>query len=287
MSLKTIRHQLTDFDIIQSFNYSVDFKTTYDMKKHTLLGLAALISVLTSCGGNTASETKLHVIFDNPAPRTMPLALFGEVPEDLVSSLQIADGIPSSVSVMLLEKDGQQLLFDAGNGNADSQMLPRLQELGYAPTDIDAIFITHLHGDHIGGLLKDGQPVFTQAKLYIPSVELEAWMQDAKVQALVAAYVDRLVKFAPDEALPCGVQAIAAYGHTPGHTLYLSGDKLIAGDIMHGLALQLEHPEFCARYDMDKEGAIASRKSVINRAKQEGWTLFGMHFPTKDGVKVK
>ena len=151
------------------------------MKKHTLLGLATLISVLTSCGGSSTAETKLHVIFDNPAPRTMPLALFGDVPADLVSSLQIADGIPSSVSVMLLEKDGQQLLFDAGNGNADSRMLPELQKLGYAPTDIDAIFITHLHGDHIGGLMKDGQPVFTQAKLYIPSVELDAWMQDAKV----------------------------------------------------------------------------------------------------------
>ena len=257
------------------------------MKKQTLFGLAALISVLTSCGGPSTAETKLHVIFDNPAPRTMPLALFGEVPADLVSSLQIADGIPSSVSVMLLEKDGQQLLFDAGNGNADSQMLPRLQELGYTPTDIDAIFITHLHGDHIGGLMKDGQPVFTQAKLYIPSVELDAWMQDAKVQALVAAYGENVVKFAMGDALPCGVQAIAAYGHTPGHTLYLSGDKLIAGDIMHGLALQLDHPEFCARYDMDKEGAVASRKSVIEQVKQKAWTMFGMHFPTVDGVKVE
>ena len=257
------------------------------MKKYTLYGLAALISVLTSCGGPSTTETKLHVIFDNPVPRTMPLALFGEVPEDLVSSLQIADGIPSSVSVMLLEKDGQQLLFDAGNGNADSQLLPELQELGFMPADIDAIFITHLHGDHIGGLMKDGQPVFTQAKLYIPSVELEAWTQDAKVQALVAAYGERLVKFAMGDALPCGVQAMAAYGHTPGHTLYLVGDKLIAGDIMHGVALQLEHPEFCARYDMDKEGAVASRKTVIEQVKQKGWTMFGMHFPTVDGVKVK
>jgi hypothetical protein len=67
----------------------------------------------------------------------------------------------------------------------------------------------------------------------------------------------------------------------------LAGDKLIAGDIMHGVALQLEHPEFCARYDMDKEGAIASRKSVIEQVKQNGWTMFGMHFPTVDGVKVK
>lgn len=257
------------------------------MEKYTLYGLAALISVLTSCGGPSTTETKLHVIFDNPAPRTMPLTLFGEVPEDLVSSLQIADGIPSSVSVMLLEKDGQQLLFDAGNGNADSQLLPELQELGFMPADIDAIFITHLHGDHIGGLMKDGQPVFTQAKLYIPTVELEAWTQDVKVQDLVAAYGERLVKFTLGDALPCGVQAMAAYGHTPGHTLYLTGDKLIAGDIMHGVALQLEHPEFCARFDMDKEAAIASRKSVIEQVKQQGWTMYGMHFPTKDGVKVK
>ena len=255
------------------------------MKKHTLFGLAALISVLTSCGGPSTTESQLHVIFDNPAPRTMPLSLFGEVPDELVASLGIADGIPSSVSVMLLEKDGQQLLFDAGNGNDDSRLLPGLQELGFMPADIDAIFITHLHGDHIGGLMKDGQPVFTQAKLYIPSAELDAWMQDAKVQALVAAYGENVVKFAMDDALPCGVQAIAAYGHTPGHTLYLTGDKLIAGDIMHGVALQLEHPEFCARFDMDKEAAIASRKSVIEQVKQNGWTMFGMHFPTKDGVK--
>ena len=257
------------------------------MKKHTLFGLAALISVLTSCGGPSTTETKLHVIFDNPAPRTMPLALFGDVPADLVASLDIADGIPSSVSVMLLEKDGQQLLFDAGNGNDDSRVLPRLQELGYTAADIDAIFITHLHGDHIGGLLKDGQPVFTQAKLYIPSVELAAWTEAPNVQALVAAYGDRLVEFAIGDALPCGVEALAAYGHTPGHTLYRTGDKLIAGDIMHGLALQLEHPEFCARYDMDKEGAIASRKAIIEQVKKQGWILFGMHFPTQDGVKLK
>ena len=257
------------------------------MKKQILLGLATLISVLSSCGGNTASESRLHVIFDNPAPRTMPVSLFGEVPDELVASLGIADGIPSSVSVMLLEKDGQQLLFDAGNGNDDSRLLPRLQELGYTSADIDAIFITHLHGDHIGGLLKDGQAVFAQAKLYIPSAELDAWKESPNVQALVAAYGDRLVKFAPDEALPCGVQALPAYGHTPGHTLYLTDDKLIAGDIMHGIALQLEHPEYCARYDMDKEQAIASRKAILELVKKEALTMHGMHFPMVEGVKME
>ena len=253
--------------------------------------LAALICVLTSCCGNTTTETKFHVIFDNPAPRTMPLALFGEVPDSLVSTLNIAEGIPSSVSVILLEKDGQQLLFDAGNGNEDSRLLPYLQELGISATDIDAVFITHLHGDHIGGLLQNGQKVFTNAKLYIPDVELDAWTKTPEntpknVKAMMDAYGENLVKFALTDALPCGVEPIAAYGHTPGHTLYRTDNLLIGGDIMHGVALQLGNPEYCARYDMDKEGAIASRKAILELVKKEGWTLHGMHFPTKEGVKL-
>jgi hypothetical protein len=67
----------------------------------------------------------------------------------------------------------------------------------------------------------------------------------------------------------------------------LAGDKLVAGDIMHGVALQLEHPEFCARFDMDKEVAIASRKTVIELVKKQGLTMYGMHFPTTEGIQLK
>ena len=84
--------------------------------------------------------------------------------------------------------------------------------------------------------------------------------------------------------MPCGVEAMAAYGHTPGHTIYHTDNKLIVGDIMHGLALQMEHPDFCARFDMDHEKAIASRKAVLEQVKKEGWTMFGMHFPSVEGV---
>lgn len=259
------------------------------MKKTMILGLATLLGVLTSCGGKATSETKLHVIFDNPAPRIMPLVLFGDVPAELVTSLNIAEGVPSSVTVMLMEKDGQQCLFDAGNGNNDSRLLPRMGELGFSASDIDVIFITHLHGDHIGGLVKDGQPVFPQAKLYIPSVELDAWTKSPEstpqnVKAMMEAYGEKLVKYTLEDPLPVGVKPIAAYGHTPGHTIYRIDNKLIVGDIMHGVALQMEHPEFCARFDMDKEQAIASRKAIMEMAKKEGLTMYGMHFPTEEGI---
>ena len=262
------------------------------MKKTMIWGLAALMGVLTSCGGNNASDTKLHVIFDNPAPRTMGLALFGEVPEAIVSKLGIAEGVPSSVSVMLLEKDGQQVLFDAGNGNNDSRLIPALKELGFEAKDIDAILITHLHGDHIGGLTKDGARVFQQAKLYVAAAELDAWTKTAEstpanVKVMMDAYGADVVKFDAGDKLPVGIEAMAAPGHTPGHTVYRTGDKLIVGDIMHGVALQMEHPEFCARFDMDKEQAIAARKKTMDLAKKEGWTVYGMHFPTKEGMKLK
>ena len=87
--------------------------------------------------------------------------------------------------------------------------------------------------------------------------------------------------------MPCSVEAMAAYGHTPGHTIYRTDNKLIVGDIMHGLALQIKHPDFCARFDMDHEKAIASRKAVLEQVKKEGWTMFGMHFPTAEGVVLK
>ena len=85
--------------------------------------------------------------------------------------------------------------------------------------------------------------------------------------------------FSVGEALPCNVVASAAYGHTAGHTVYQVGDIMIVGDIMHGVALQKDHPEVCASFDMDKEAAVASRRSVLKNAREKNIRMYGMHFP--------
>ena len=95
------------------------------------------------------------------------------------------------------------------------------------------------------------------------------------------------MKFAATDALPCGVQAIPAYGHTPGHTVYRVDDFLIVGDIMHGVALQMAHPEYCARFDMNHEQAIATRKTIVDQVKKENWKMVGMHFPTTEPMMVE
>ena len=250
------------------------------MKNRILfIALAAVLAI--SCVQRT-TEVEIIPIQDNVTPRLMARGLFADAPDSLFEALGLQDGIPSSVCAFLAKCDGRNVIFDAANGAPDSQLLPVLASNGVAPEDVDYIFITHLHGDHIGGLMKDGAPVFTTAELYINKVEYDAWMameQNAALVALTQAYGDRLKTFVPGDALPCGVEAIEAYGHTPGHTVYKVGAALIVGDIMHGVALQLENPQYCARFDMDHGQSVATRKRIMEMAADSGFKLYGMHFP--------
>ena len=239
----------------------------------------ALVAVLAMSCAQRPTEAEIIPIQDNVAPRLMPRGLFADAPDSLFEALGLEGGIPSSVCAFLAKCDGENVLFDAANGAPDSQLMPVLASNGVAAEDVDYIFITHLHGDHIGGLMKDGSAVFTTAELYINKVEYDAWMQNAALDAIAQAYGDRLKTFAPGDALPCGVEAIEAYGHTPGHTVYKVGSALIAGDIMHGVALQLENPQYCARFDMDHEQSVATRKRIIEMASCSGLKVYGMHFP--------
>ena len=81
------------------------------------------------------------------------------------------------------------------------------------------------------------------------------------------------------DTLPGEVVAMEAIGHTPGHTAYQTGKLLIIGDLIHGAAVQLEHPEICATYDMDREQAIKTRKQFLQYAKENHLTISGMHLP--------
>ena len=89
----------------------------------------------------------------------MPTALFAQATDSMLQSLGVENGIPSSVCAILVETDGKQILFDTGNGVEDSQLMPTLKAKGIEANDIDYIFITHLHGDHIGGLTQNESAV--------------------------------------------------------------------------------------------------------------------------------
>lgn len=248
--------------------------------KTRFFSILAAALMIAACGGRS-SDVEVFPIQDNANPRLMARALFTEAPDSLFESLGLQDGIPSSVCAFLVKADGKNILFDAANGTPDSRLMSVMDSCGVSPDAVDYIFITHMHGDHIGGLMKDGAAAFPNAELYINKVEYDAWMAapQESLLAMAKAYEGRLKTFAITDVLPCGVEAIEAYGHTAGHTAYKVGNNLIVGDIMHGVALQLEHPQYCARFDADHEQSIRTRKEILNMGKEQRLKIYGMHFP--------
>lgn len=246
--------------------------------------------LLMSCSPKPAPEADVAEpatilwIEDKPGPTVQEHRIFPTVPDSLWEALGLQDGVPSSISCFLLKAEGQTILLDAGLGAPFSQLLPGLQAAGVTPDELPLIYITHMHPDHIGGLLHDGEPVFPHAELWINAVEAQAWSamegdRAALPQAVLATYADRLHLFAAGDTLAGGVVAIEAYGHTPGHTVFQKDSILVIADLMHGAALQLQHPEYCPFFDMDPEAATASRRRILDYAREHGLTMYGMHLP--------
>ena len=201
----------------------------------------------------------------------------------------------SVVQAFLVCTPQKKLLVDTGLG---LKLHDNLQKCGLHANEVDAVLITHMHGDHIGGLLCDGSPAFPKATLFLPKVELDYWAARGgtsgdPARAIASAYAKRLhlFKASPLEALDAkpgaspslleGVLAIAAPGHTPGHTLFLLESKgerlLIWGDLMHAMEIQMPYPQVAITYDVDSDKAVKTRKHVLARIAGSDTTVTGMH----------
>ena len=214
-------------------------------------------------------------------PSNNPVSLFGDVPQEVIESLGLQEGIPASMSSILVKTGGEDYLFDAGLGSPDSKLMRALRMHGVDASKLKHIYITHLHGDHIGGLMNPDN--FPEAELWISREEYEGWknMESGNAQQLklFEMYEGRIHLFEFGDVLDGGIKALDARGHTPGHTVYQAGDYLIVGDLMHGAALQMEHPEFCARYDQNPEASVANRIKYLDYAKENDLKIAGMHLP--------
>lgn len=233
----------------------------------------------------------LTTIRDDEGDKRMPNSLFyGEADSAKVDSLSPDGAVPSSISCFLVETQGKKVLFDTGNGMEHGGMLlKRLDSIGVKPESIDYLVLTHFHMDHIGGMTEGGKPVFTRAEVYVPEAERIYWKymsnQNAKAAAdAMAVYSGKVHCFKYTDALPLGIKPLAAPGHTPGHTVYQMGRLLIVGDLMHGFDLQIQAPDICPSYDMDRRKAIESRTKYIDYICKNKLVTAGMHFPG-NGVK--
>lgn len=194
----------------------------------------------------------------------------------------------SVINAFLLQIDGKNILIDAGLGK---NLLASLSAQNVDPKSIDTILVTHMHPDHIGGLLNEnGEAVFTQADVYISEKEKAFWQAnvDAKqAHTVLTVYKDKVHSFEPQQLqelkneLISGIKAIAAYGHTPGHTAFLlesNGKKLLFwGDITHVTPIQFPKPEVAVTYDTTPAEAIQTRLEILKFVSEEKIPVAGAH----------
>lgn len=236
-------------------------------------------------------------------------SLLKGVPAEVMQPFIPQGQYPSSMSAYLIQVNGKNILVDAGL--SENVIVERLRTLGVQPENVDVVLITHMHIDHIGALLTNGKVAFPKAAVYVAEQEMVFWRNDGIMNAapeevkpyftaarkVLDAYTPALHAFSPatfaegpKEVVP-GIQAVAAFGHTPGHTMYLlqsEGNKfLIWGDLVHALSVQMPHPEAFLVFDTDNTAAVATRKAVLHYVAQHSIPVGGMHLPVPGFGTIK
>lgn len=218
----------------------------------------------------------------------------------------------ASVNAFLVNTGGKLILVDTGAGGLFGPTLGKLvaniEASGYQPEQIDEIYLTHLHPDHVGGLATDSKIVFPNAIIRADQRDTDFWLSQANLdkapadnkgffQGAIAslspyAAAQHLKPFSGDTELAPGVRATSSYGHTPGHTIYTfesKGQKLVlVGDLIHVAAVQLQHPGVTIGFDSDAKAAAASRAKVFQALAKEGALVGAAHlsFPGLGHLRV-
>ena len=184
------------------------------------------------------------MVSDGPLPLGPPKGTFIGVPDEEVRKM-LTDNFLSPDNVVLEQNSpivnmGDKLvLFDTGMGTSKAfgpttgRQQKSMAEAGIKPGDIDAVVLSHAHIDHIGGIVgADDKPLFPNAQYYIAQSDFDFWTDEGKLGSPLKDFVvharknllpvrDRLVFFKDGQEFLPGVQAMAAPGHTVGHTMFM------------------------------------------------------------------
>ncbi len=224
-------------------------------------------------------------------PAEKPHEIFGLTasPEDF-AALSAANFIPVDTAQFfftptLVNTGAELVLFDTGTSAQGT--LAALTAAGITPDQVDVVVLTHMHGDHIGGLIgADGTtPTFANARYVAGSVEHNHWADAANegFDKNVRPLNDKIT-FLDDAGSPVsGITAMAAFGHSPGHMVYQvesDGQRLmITADTANHYVWSLQKPDWEVRFDADKAAAAAMRKQVFGMIAADRIPFIGYHMP--------
>jgi glyoxylase-like metal-dependent hydrolase (beta-lactamase superfamily II) len=249
-------------------------------------------------------DFEITALSDGTVDLPMTDLLKGEpkpVLEKTFAEAHIKVPVETSVNAFLINTGSKLILIDSGAGGLFGPTLGRflanLKAAGYQPEQVDEIYVTHMHADHVGGLSVDGKPVFTNAILRAQKRESDYWLSQANMDqapadakgffkgamASVNPYVaaGKYKPFEGDVELSPGVTAHGGKGHTPGHTIYTVQSRgqtlVLIGDLIHVGAVQFAHPEVVIAFDSDSKAAAAERKKEFDAVAKDGDLVGAAH----------
>lgn len=205
---------------------------------------------------------------------------------------------------MLVVNTGDRLvLIDTGDGGSkmfgpkSGRLLSNLKAAGIDPKDIDVVALTHAHPDHCWGLIAaDGTPNYPNAQIVLTQADFDFWTDEAKAATgdMMKAMIggtrrnlvpvrERITFIADGQEVVPGIRAMAAPGHTVGHTAFViaSGGKTLVntGDVAHHHIVSTQRPRAAFSYDTDPAQGVATRLKVFDMLSADRIPMVSYHFP--------
>lgn len=251
-------------------------------------------------------QLEVTVVSDGPLPLGDPGESFLGVSKDEVRNMLTRNFLDTKNVVLeqnipIINTGDKLIMFDTGMGASKAfgpttgRLMQSLKEAGINPGDIDAICCSHAHIDHIGGIVDaNNKPLFPNAEVWLAQSDFDFWTDEGKLGSPLKAFIEHArknllpvrdkIKFFKDgqEFLP-GVTAIAAPGHTVGHTIFMisSGGKSFCfmGDLTHHQVLLLERPLMEFAYDSDPKQSAQTRTRLLTMLAEKQIPVMSYHFP--------
>ena len=277
------------------------------LTRRSLLGAAAAVPLATSLSPARAAapmmgasitrhnrfglgDFEVTALLAATMPRPDPHSIFGlNVSADEFNEVSAAANIPTDAAQFfftptVVNTGSELILFDTGL-NSDA-ITTALNEAGYTPDQVDVVVLTHMHGDHIGGLMREGgEATFANARYVTGSTEFDHWAAagNDRFDANMRPLAEKTTMIGDGASVAPGITAVAAFGHTPGHMTYMieSGGKslLLAADFANHYVWSLAQPDWEVKFDMDKSAAAATRRRVLGMLASDKIPFIGYHMP--------